>query len=159
MNVIEMIESILSGDANINYLFHHLGQMLDDMDIGDDTILFCKIILSRNDFYYWEFKDKKITTYQQLDSFLTKFFNDLFEGTKIDSRVLDVLVDVFVMTIKFTRYELTVQDIQEILASIKEVSNHEIKNILTQDRIQVFMDFAGFALLINQEGRNEDDDI
>ena len=58
--LIEMIESILSGDANINYLFHHLGQMLDDMDIEDDTILFCKIILSRNDFYYWEFKDKKI---------------------------------------------------------------------------------------------------
>ncbi len=30
---------------------------------------------------------------------------------------------------------------------------------MTEDRIQVFMDFAGFALLINQEGRNEDDDI
>lgn len=65
-----MIETMLAGDANANSLNHYISDMLDDLGVDDDIILLVKIFLSRNDQLYWEYRNKKITTYEQLKIFI-----------------------------------------------------------------------------------------
>ncbi len=75
---------------------------MDSFDIDENIGLFLAQMLSKNDQYVWDFKNKRIVGYEQLHLFMIKFLNEYLhiEG---DDKIVEVITLGYVGIMKYVR--------------------------------------------------------
>jgi hypothetical protein len=99
--------------------------MLESLGIDENIGLFMAQLLSSSDQHVWEFKNKRIVGYEQLQIFILKFFKE-YLGINNDRN--NKLISLgYVLVMKYVRGELERKDIEEFL---NEIENMEPNNTM-----------------------------
>jgi hypothetical protein len=78
--------------------------LLDSLDIDENIGLFLAQMLSKNDEYVWDFKNKRIVGYEQLHLFMIKFLKE-YLGISND-KIVKIITLGYVGVMKYVRGSL-----------------------------------------------------
>jgi hypothetical protein len=92
---------------------------LDSFDIDENIGLFLSQMLSKNDQYVWDFKNKRIIGYEQLHIFLNKFLKE-YLGISND-KIVKIITLGYVGVMKYVRGQMEPKDVEKILQEIVEL--------------------------------------
>ena len=76
--------------------------MLETLNFDENLGFFFTLMLSKNDEFIWQYKNKRIGTFQQLEIFIKKFIEDYLNlEDEANSKILSKL---FISIFKFVRH-------------------------------------------------------